>query len=160
MKKILALTLALVLTLSLAACAQTDGHDHTESTTAQIPFVAGAFSSDMEDIFVRLNGIYTDNGETDLVVTWFNESEFSVTGGDVYDIQRLENGDWVSCALQDSTATPVVLSPGKITNKRYEITDLYDLTIPGAYRYLTSCQVSQGNGMQKECNMWAQFEIN
>ncbi len=160
MKKLLALTLALLLTLSIAACHQEETPENTDLSSTNVAFVSGAVGTDMDGIYVRMAGIYTTDGKTTLVVSWFNETSASVTGGDVYDIQRLENGEWVSCGVQTTTVKAVTLGPDNITNKSYDITDSYDLSIPGAYRYTTTCKVSQSNGSQKECSMWAQFEIN
>ncbi len=162
MKKITAIFLALILILSLAGCAQEGEASTAASGSAQQPFENGSFDSDVPGIRLHLSGIYHTDGQSKLVMTLLNETEFSVSFGEAYEIQRLENGEWVNCALQDTAFgdTTTTLAPGGFRNKTYIQTDLYDLTVPGPYRFLSTCMVLNGNGTQEECSLMVSFMIN
>lgn len=162
MKKISALLLALILALAMAGCAQEGDPSTGAQGNGQQPFENGTYQSDVPGIRIQLSGIYHTDGQSKLVMTWLNDTEFSISYGEAFEIQRLENGEWVNCALQDTSFgdATVTLGPGGFRNKSYILTDLYDLTVPGPYRFLTSCMVLKENGTQEECSLLVSFHVN
>jgi len=84
-----------------------------------------------------------------------------VTYGEPYAIERLEGSQWVSCAKQEETVFITIgylLEPGKEHTKTYRISDLFDVSKPGTYRFKTTCYVA-AKGKSEDCTLWAEFAV-
>ena len=116
-------------------------------------------NSDIEGVSVKINGIYTYSDKTTLSVKWINDTKYTLTYGEMYSIERLENGKWVDCSLKDNIFTLLgyLLEPSKTVDKEYMITDMYDISKPGKYRFLSHCTLEMPS--PKECSLWAEFII-
>ena len=120
---------------------------------------SGVSNSDVEGVFVEIEGIYTYSDKTTLAVKWVNNTEFPLTYGEMYSIERLENGEWKDCSLRDNIFILLgyLLQPNETINKEYLITDRFDISKPGTYRFCADCSVDMP--IPKECFVWAEFTI-
>ncbi len=151
MKKLIVLVLSLVFVMCLVAYINTLPKKQSLSN--------GDSYSDVEGVFVEIEGINIYPDITSLVVLWNNMTEYRVTYGNSYSIERLENGEWVDCSLKDNIFTLIGydLKANETANKEYRLTDMYDVSKSGTYRFLSTCYLDMGNN--KECNVWAEFIV-
>lgn len=151
MKKVIVLVLSLIFVVCLVAYINTLPRKQSLSN--------GDSHSDVEGIFVEIVGINIYPDITSLVVLWNNKTEYTATYGNTYSIERLENGEWVDCSLKDNIFTLIgyELKTNETVNKEYRLTDMYDISKSGTYRFRTTCILDKGDN--KECNMWAEFII-
>ncbi len=149
MKKFIALVLLLTCAFCLFGC---------QKRTKQ-PFVTGNSYSDIEGLSVQIEGIYNYPDMTTIMVSWNNKSNFTFTYGNMYSIERLENGEWVDCSLKENIFTLIgyLLDVNETIDKEYRITDMYDISKPGTYRFISNCLLDMGDN--KECTVWAEFII-
>ncbi len=115
--------------------------------------------SDIDGIFVEIDSIRTYSDITTLVVSWNNKTEYRVTYGNSYSIERLENGKWVDCSIKKNIFTLIgyELNANETVNKEYRLTDMYDVSKPGTYRFLSTCSIDADD--KKECFVWAEFIV-
>lgn len=115
--------------------------------------------SDVEGVFVEIESINIYPDITSLDVLWNNSTEYSVTYGNSYLIERLENGERVDCSLKDNVFTLIgyELKANETVNKEYRLTDMYDISKSGTYRFFSTCYLDMG--YNKECNVWAEFVV-
>ena len=135
MKRILALVLAAVLLLGMTGCRS------GKSNSAY---------SDFDGISVRVKRVVENEETIKVVILWENETEYDAIYGSSYDIERLENGQWVSCAKQTLMFDTIGygLNAGSKQSETYNLTELFDVSTPGSYRFQTECYVST-NAEQK-----------
>lgn len=160
MKKLMALVLALCCVLGLGGCDKT-APDYVEPNFTEQPVIEGNLYSDFEGISARIGGLYVYPDKTTLTVTWINRTEHPAIYGKAYWIERLENSEWVTCALKENIFATVAyeLRAGEMDNMAYTITDMYDISTPGTYRFLSTCSVDVGEEKQTDCSLWAEFII-
>ena len=151
MKRLIVLVLSLVLVMGLVVYINTLPKRQSLSN--------GDSYSDVEGVFVEVEGINIYPDIISLVVLWNNMTEYGVTYGNSYSIERLENGEWVDCSLKDNIFTLIGydLKANERVNKEYRLTDMYDVSKPGTYRFLSSCYLDMG--YNKECNVWVEFIV-
>ncbi len=151
MKRLIVLGLSLVLVMGLVVYINTLPKKQSLSN--------GDSYSDVEGVFVQVEGINIYPDITSLVVLWNNMTEYRVTYGNSYSIERLENGEWVDCSLKDNIFTLIGydLKANETVNKEYRLTDMYDVSKPGTYRFLSTCYLDMD--YNKECNVWVEFIV-
>lgn len=149
MKKHIVLVLMLICTLCLSGC----------TNRKKQSFDVGDSYSDIEGLSVEVAALYKYPDKTTLSVSWSNKSDFTITYGNMYWIERLENGEWVDCSLKDNIFTLIgyLLNPNETINKEYILTDMYDISKTGTYRFLSTCHLDTGD--QKDYTVWAEFII-
>jgi hypothetical protein len=149
MKKCAAFLLTLICAMGLLGCA-----DKTEET-------AFASHSDVEGISVQVESVSVSPEKSVLTVIWSNQSGNAVTYGEPYSIERLENGEWVDCALGENMFTMIgyLLQSNESVSKEYNLTYMYDISTPATYRFVTSCSVEMEGEHPKNCALWAEFEV-
>lgn len=116
--------------------------------------------SDLDGLFVEIDSMCVYPDITTLIVSWNNETKHTVTYGEMYSIERLENGEWVDCSLKDNIFILIgyTLKAGEKLDKEYRLTDMYDVSRKGTYRFRSTCSVDEGE--RKECSVWAEFVID
>lgn len=99
------------------------------------------------------------NGQPVLQVLWKNNTDFSVTYGEPYDIQHQRDGQWVSCAVTDPIFLTIgyMLQPGQSRWEQYSPGAIFDMTRPGNYRFVASCQLQ--NPEREELQLSAEFTL-
>jgi len=163
MKKCAAFLLALVCAAGLFGCAgrQPEYPEYVEPDFTRQPATVTASYSDVEGISVQADGVYVHPDKTTLVVSWNNRTDYPVTYGESFEIERLENGEWVDCALGENVFHMIgyLLPANKSVNKEYTLTDMYDISTPGTYRFLSTCSVEMEGEYPKTCALWSEFTV-
>ncbi len=151
MKKSLVLFLSLVCVLCLIVC--NNILPEKKSVSNNVSY------SDVEGVFIEIESMCIYPDITTLIISWNNNTKHTVTYGEMYWIERLENGEWVGCSLKDNIFTLVgyTLNASEKVDKEYRITDRFDISNPGTYRFRSTC--SLGMGDKKDCSVWAEFVI-
>ena len=157
MKKALIAILITALLLSFAGCKpSSDGNVNAD------PLANSEVHTDFPGVETRIAQVHTEDGKTKLKVIWSNNTDYEVMYGEPYAIQCLDGNEWVSCSKDETTAFITVgyaLNAGKEISKTYTISDLFDVSQPGTYRFKSSCSVSVvGKGWQ-DCEVWADFTL-
>lgn len=165
MKRIIALVLSALLLSMLTACNQNvgrhaDGIIKADKATIEI----GKTHTTFEGMEIQIvNAIWNDE-ETKLDVNWINKTGYDVVYGSSYDIERENNGEWSSCVTLENLAFNSIgyeLKAGATQKKTYALTDIFDISQNGKYRFTTDCFVyDKGRGGEStECKMWAEFTV-
>lgn len=154
MKRLCVFLLAVGLLLSLVGCHK-DG---------PLVMEVGQSDTDFEGVevqIVSLDWSETEN-KTTLVVEWINHSKYEITYGEPYSIERLDGGEWVSCAIAENLAFEMPAYPlaaGKKTKKTYVLTNIFDISSPGHYRFKTDCYVEEAPAKSTKCELVAEFVV-
>lgn len=165
MKRIMALVVSVLLLVGLTACNQNvgrhaDGIIKADKATIEIGSTHTAFDG-MEIQIV--NAVWNDE-ETKFDVNWINKTGHEVVYGDSYDIEREDGGKWTSCVTIDNLAFYSIgyeLKSGATQKKTYKLTDIFDISENGKYRFTTDCFVyDKGRGGEStECELWVEFTV-
>lgn len=153
MKKFLILLLVAVF-LCAAGCSPAD-RDRT------ILSPSGNIQTEFPGMTVCIEAVNTSNGATELEVLWRNKTAYDAIYGESYAIERLENGQWVSCEKADAIfiAIGYQLKAGDETSKTYTVSDLFDVSLPGTYRFKTSCHIYTSTQESTPCELTAEFTV-
>lgn len=160
MRKLTAFVLAVVCVLGMVGCnnSQPIYPDYEEPNFTEKQTIVSNNYSDFEGISIQASGIYIYPDKTTIVVNWQNETAYSVMYGKTHWIERLENDQWVRCSLMDDVFPSIYeLRAKELDCKEYAFTDVYDVSKPGTYRFLSTCSVDIGEGKTTECSVWAEF---
>ena len=161
MKKLIALVLATVCVLALVGCNNTQPEYEEPNFTDFIEkqTIVSNDYSDFDGISIQASGIYIYPDKTTIVINWSNDTAYSVKYGKSFEIERLENGEWLSCALMDTAFDAIAyeLRAKELDSKAYTLTEMYDVSKPGTYRFLSTCSVDIGEGKSTECSVWSEF---
>ena len=157
MKNALVAILIAALLLSFTGCKpSSDGNNNAD------PLAHGEVHTDFPGVETRIAQVYTEDGKTKLEVIWSNNTDYEVMYGEPYAIQRLDGNEWVSCSKDEMTAFITIgyaLKAGKEISKTYTISDLFDVSQPGTYRFKSSCSVYVDGKDRQDCALWAEFTL-
>ena len=162
MKRIISVLISLVLVLSLCAC-QKDGTDKIDFDTGSIKIAVA--HTDFEGVNIQIvNAIWTAE-EIKLEVKWNNDTTYDVVYGESFDIEKQTNGEWKSCVTLDNLAFNDIgyeLKAKSSQKQTYNLTDMFDISEDGEYRFTTYCHVyDKGRGGEStKCEMWAAFTVS
>ena len=155
----MAFVVSVLLLVGLTACNQNvgrhaDGIIKADKATIEIGLTHTAFDG-MEIQIV--NAVWNDE-ETKFDVNWINKTGHEVVYGDSYDIEREDGGKWTSCVTIDNLAFYSIgyeLKSGVTQKKTYKLTDIFDISENGKYRFTTDCFVyDKGRGGESaECEL-------
>lgn len=166
MKRIIAVLVSVLLLSFLAACGQdiqlpADGKMKLDKATIEI----GGTHTDFEGMNVQIvNAIWNDE-EIKLDVNWINKTSYDVVYGESYDIEKQTDGEWKSCVTLDNLAFNDIgyeLNAKSSQKQTYNLTDMFDISENGEYRFTTYCHVyDKGRGGEStKCEMWAAFTVS
>ena len=153
-KRTLRVLLGIVLLLCFAGCSQNaleeDNIGFTENETIEL-----------EGISVSASMIKTNTDKTVIDINWHNDTDYSAMYGEMYWIQRLVNEEWVDCAINEPIFATIAFElPSKeYSYKSYTVSDLYDVSQPGTYRFLSTCTVNMGEEKSQTCSVSCEFVI-
>ena len=165
MKRIIALVLSVLLLGMLTACNQNvgrhaDGIIKADKATIEI----GKTHTDFEGMNIQIVNVVWNDEETKLDVKWNNETSYNVVYGEYYKIEKEINGKWESCVTLDNLAFNDIgyeLRSKSSQKQTYNLTDMFDISENGKYRFATDCSVYEnGRGAgSTECEMWVEFTV-
>lgn len=165
MKRIMALVLSVLLLVGLTACNQNvgrhaDGIIKADKATIEI----GKTHTDFEGMNIQIVNVVWNDEETKLDVKWNNETSYNVVYGEYYKIEKEINGKWESCVTLDNLAFNDIgyeLRSKSSQKQTYNLTDMFDISENGKYRFTTDCSVYEnGRGAgSTECEMWVEFTV-
>lgn len=124
----------------------------------------GETHTSYEGVDIQIDSLnwHEGNLKSSLVVAWNNETKYEVTYGASFEIERLDGEEWVSCAIPDDLvfiAIGYLLPAGKMKNETYTLTDMFDVTSPGTYRFKTDCYVADNTEQGTKCELTAEFTL-
>ena len=153
-RKFLCIVLGVAFLLCLAGCNQKVSEEHHTGFTE-----TGAI--EIEGISVSASMIKVNSDKTVIDINWHNDTDYSAMYGEMYWIQRLVNEEWVSCAISEPIFATITFElPSKeYSYKSYAISDLYDVSQPGTYRFLSTCTVNMGKDKSQTCSASCEFVI-
>lgn len=161
MKKVLAIFLTAVLLLSVTAC-RTDNPEPTMKDPDEWSVQTSQTHSDYEGIEVQIaNAAWGENGFV-LKVDWINRTSYEGIFGALYVIEKREGEQWVSCATVDDLvfdALAYVLAPGQTREETYQVSQIFDVSAAGTYRFRSEITVNDGTEEANKCSVWAEFSL-
>ncbi len=163
MKKIFTILLVGALLLGLSAC-QSSTPKLNDPSFAPLAMTPGETYTSYEGIEIQVDSLSWQEGnqKSSLVVVWNNQTQYEVTYGASFAIERLDGEEWVSCSIpEDPTfiAIGYLLPAGKMKNETYTLTDLFDISSPGTYRFKTDCYVPDKAEQSTKCELVAEFTV-
>lgn len=165
MKRITAVLLSVLLLCSLVACNQDkNSTENKKLNLGKATIEIGATYTSVEGIKIKIVGAVWNDDEIKFDVNWLNNTEYEVTYGEAYDIEREKNGEWSSCVTLDNLAFTMIgyeLKSGDAQKKTYNLTDVFDISQNGKYRIKSDCSVyKKGRGGEStKCDVWAEFTV-
>ncbi len=165
MKRIIILLLTVLLLGTLTACNPSvdlpaDGKLKVDKATIEI----GETHTSFEGMNIQIvNAIWNDE-EIKFEIKWNNETSYDVVYGEYYRIEKETNGEWESCLTLDNIGFNDIgheLSAKSSQKQTYNLTDIFDISQNGKYRFTTDCLVYEKGrgGKRTECEMWAEFTV-
>lgn len=124
--------------------------------------------TDFEGVYVQVHEVSNDPVKSTMVVSWNNETAHTVTYGEIFWIERLVDGEWVDCSLKENPFITIghlldvnisVLSANTSAKKEYSLTDMYDVSKPGTYRFCSTCNVEVAGEQPAACSLWTEFVV-
>lgn len=158
MRKSLVFLLAAAMLLSLTAC-RVPLPNLVQPETTLAP---GSVHSGCDGISIRITGVSWQEDNLVLDVDWINETAYEAIFGESYTIERKEGEGWVSCQIPEELVfhlVAYVLSPGQIREERYTLTNLFDISRPGTYRFRSDVSVNTGAADYEDFAVWAEFTV-
>lgn len=153
-RKLLCVVLGVAFLFCLAGCNQkVSEENHTG-------FMENG-ATEIEGLSVSVSMIKANSDKTMIDINWHNDTDYSAMYGEMYWIQRLVNEEWVDCAISEPIFATIAFElPSKeYSYKSYSISDLYDVSQPGTYRFLSTCTVNMGEEKSKTCAVSCEFVI-
>ncbi len=162
MKKVLTVLLSTVLLLSLTACQSPTPEPviSKESSLVMVPDEQKSFKA--LDVRAKRMERNAEDGTATLMVIWKNSADYDVFYGVSYFIERLEGEEWVSCAVRDDMSfidIAYYLPAGEQRTERYNLTDYYDVSSPGAYRFRTEYYIQSDDTTKLKREAISRFYI-
>lgn len=126
----------------------------------------GDACSDFKGISISAKDINYASDRSMLTLEWKNSTEYEVLYGESYTVERFENGEWISCRINDEgpffEAIGIILNPKSTQEKDYKFFYDFNLWVRGKYRISTDCFVYKNghNAAAEECDLWAEFTLS
>ena len=171
MKKVLAMLTAVLLVSSLAACAPQGDPAQTQSTQPtenqpQMTVSVDSFGTNFDDVHIHVPDAQCKGEDVTLDVSWTNFSEYEVLYGEIFSVQRQEQGQWVTCdTVADDRAfhaIAYVLTSRETRTKTYNPSFMFVLWDDGKYRFETEFSVMNGE-TAADANRhvaWVEFTVS
>jgi len=163
MKKLFAIILSGVLLLGLVGC-QESNPKLNDPSFAPLVMTPGETHSSYDGIDIQIDSLnwHEEEAKTTMVVAWDNDSDYDAIYGAAYEIERLDGEEWVSCAMQEELSFIEIayeLKAGRKQNEEYNLTNAYDVSFPGTYRFKAECYVHDNAEKSTKCELVAEFTV-
>ena len=112
-------------------------------------------------VSIEMEEIDPDKGT--VRIRWKNETDYEAMYGSSFDIQRLQDGKWVSCMTEGNwafTAIGYSLQSGQEREQSHSVKEMFDLSKEGQYRFKTDCYVYLTEEESQSCELWAEFTLS
>lgn len=151
MNKIIAWILILCMVCSMAACNKSGEKENT----------SGAENTVHAGLSVEILEVRREENDVILEVLWKNETQYDIVYGEMFGIHRWEDGQWIPLEMKENTAFQSIgygLEAGKKVQKTYNLGWVYDLSLPGTYRFSTECYLYDTREGSK-CHLYDEFTL-
>lgn len=158
MKKMLAFLLAALVLMSMTAC-QPSNTGAAKNDPDEMGMEMGQTYSDYEGISVQIERACWNGNDFVLDINWINKTTHEAVFGASYIIERKEGEKWVSCATTDEltfVSIAYLLDAGQIRKETYRVSQMFDVTKAGTYRFRSDFSVSEGSYQ----TVWAEFSLS
>ena len=150
--------------IGLAGCQNSTPKYDDDPNITPLAMTPGGAASSYNGIEIHVDSLdwNKEENKTSLVVVWNNRTEYEVTYGASFEIERLDGEEWVSCAVPDDlvfNAIGYLLPAEELKNETYTLTGLFDVSSSGIYRFKTDCFVADNTGQSTKCELVANFSI-
>ena len=150
--------------IGLVGCQNSTPKFDDDPNIAPLVITPGKATSSYDGIEIQIDSLNWNKEEnkTTLVVVWNNRTEYEVTYGASFAIERLDGEEWVSCAIPEDPVFNLMaylLPAGRLTNEFYTVTDMFDVSSPGTYRFITDCLVPDNAEQSTKCELTAEFTL-
>ena len=163
MKRLLAIVMTCAILLGLAGC-QSSVLKLNDPSYAPLAMTPGEAHSSYDGISVQIDSLnwHKEEAKTTMVVVWDNDSGYDAIYGAAYEIERLDGEEWVSCAIPEDLSFIEIayeLKAGRKQNEEYILTNTYDVSSPGTYRFKAECYVHDNSEKSTKCDLVAEFTV-
>ncbi len=160
--KITALFLCVAMAVTLVGCGKANDEMGFKFSDGYIQ--VGECQSDYEGITATIKNIVTEGTDTYMEVEWNNETKYETMYGEFYGIEREIDGEWKSCLKKSNLVYNDVGYPLLASSKQekgYNITDSFDISEEGKYRFRSYLFVYENGRGAKSiwCNVYAEFNV-
>lgn len=164
MKRIMIFLLSALLLVGLAACDPEMQPTAKEKLTLDKAIIEpGEAYTDHDGMELRIVGGVWNEEKIKLELNWTNNTGYDVLYGESYRVEREVDGQWESCGVGDLAFHLIGydLKTGTAQKKTYDLTDIFDISENGKYRFTTDCDVyEKGRGGERtKCNLWVEFTV-
>ena len=160
MKKIIAILLVIIMTLSMAACQPSNaGGINAKIDPDEMGMEMGSTYSDYDGVSVQISNAFWGEDGFVLEVDWINKTLKEGIFGASYIIERKEGEEWVSCQTVDDLtfiALAYVLSPLQTREETYHVSRMFDVSKAGTYRFRSDFSIDDKNNQ----TVWAEFTLS
>lgn len=163
MKKMIAFLLAVSVLLSMSAC-QSSGaggvnSDVVPANADGMAVVMGQTHSDYEGVSVQIESAVWDENRFVLKVDWINNTSYEAIFGESYNIERKDGDEWIGCQTVNDLVfneLAYILSPGQTRNEIYTVSNLFDVSQAGTYRFVSDFSIDD----RSKQLVWAEFTLS
>ena len=160
--KIAAFVLCVAMAVTLVGCGK--ANDETGFKFSDGYIHVGECQSDYAGITASIKNIVVDGTDTYMEIEWNNETEYETMYGEFYGIEREIDGEWKSCLTNSNLVyndVGYLLLASHKQEKGYNITDSFDISEAGKYRFRSYLFVYEnGRGAKSSwCNAYAEFTV-
>lgn len=150
--------------IGLVGCQNSTPKFDDDPNIAPLVMTPGKATSSYDGIEIQIDSLNWNKEEkkTTLVVVWNNRTEYELTYGASFAIERLDGEEWVSCAIPEDPVFNLMaylLPAERLTNEFYTLTDMFDVSSPGTYRFITDCLVPDNAEHSTKCELVAEFSL-
>lgn len=160
--KIAAFLLCIAMAIMLVGCKNVNDEKGFKFSDGYIH--VGEFQSDYDGITAIIKNIEVDGSDTYMEVEWNNETKYETMYGEFYGIEREIDGEWKSCLKNSNLSyndVGYLLLASSKQEKGYNITDSFDISEEGKYRFRSYLFVYENGRGAKSiwCNVYAEFNV-
>ena len=165
MKKIIALLMSFLPLGMLASCNKdpdtpTDKKLYLDKATIEI----GETHTDFDGMSIQIVSAVWNDDAIKIDIEWLNKTSYDAVYGESFDIEKETDGEWKSCVTLDNLGFNDIgyeLNAGAKQKKTYNLTDMFDISQNGKYRFVSYCHIyDKGRGGESvKCELQAEFTV-
>lgn len=118
--------------------------------------------SDMEGVSISVKTYSLQDEIPNIEILWKNETPYDATYGLGYDIQKMVDGEWVSCATEDIIVPSIacIMHSGEENPQIYNLS-YFDIDKGAEYRFTAECYVASHDKYEtpETCKLYIEFDV-